>query len=136
VGALPGFRMSYCASCLAYSLNPTPESWWRDHHKPAVKFLRAEELPPSRSDFLVLRHPGFCADTDLGAKIMLRSMFDGGKPYHFYLVGDQKDRVFCSELVATIYAEAGKHLVPNKDCRHNLAVRHRGDPRKRLGGCH
>jgi hypothetical protein len=27
-------------------------------------------------------------------------------------------------------------LVPNKDCRHNLAVRHRGDPRKRLGGCH
>ena len=96
-------RFSHVLMCVTPGLfiESSPASWWRDLNKPAVKFLRAEELPRSRSNFLVIRHSGLCANTEFAAKILLRSIFHGGKPYHFYLVGDNEDRVFCSELIAT-----------------------------------
>lgn len=116
-------RFSHVVMCVMAGLfiESSPRSLRReDRNAPAVTFLRAEDFPTSRSDFLVLRHHDHCADRDFGVKILLRSIFHGGKPYHFYLLGDDKDRVFCSELVATIYEEAGKRLIADRDCRYPL----------------
>jgi hypothetical protein len=119
-GAYP--RFSHVLMCVMPGLfiESSPVSWWRDHDKPAVKFVRAEDFPGSRSDFLVLRHRELGTDQDFGVKMLLRSIFHGGKPYHFYLLGDHQDRVFCSELVATIYNDAGTRLKADRDCRHTL----------------
>jgi hypothetical protein len=97
--------------------------------QPAVKFLRAEDLPKFRSDFLVLRHRQHSAEHDFGVKILLRSIFHGDKPYHLLYLGEDKDRLFCSELVATMYQEAGKCLVPDRECRRTLPFDVEGNQR-------
>lgn len=115
-------RFSHVLMCVMPGLfiESNPISWWRDHDKPAVAFLRAEDFPRARSDFLVLRHRDLGTSQEFGVKMLLRSIFHGGKPYHFYLLGDDQDRVFCSELVAAIYHDAGTRLVPDRYWPHPL----------------
>jgi hypothetical protein len=116
-------RFSHVLMCVMPGLyiESTPSSWRIDDDSPAVRFIRAEDCDwTDRTDFLVMRPRILSSEQEFCVKTQQRCIFHGGKPYHYYFVGDQKDRVFCSELVTTIYAEAGTRLVPSRELRQTF----------------
>jgi hypothetical protein len=116
-------RFSHVLMCVMPGLfiESTPSSWHVDDDSPAVRFIRAEECDwKGRSDFLVMRPRTLSSERDFCVKAQQRCIFHCDKPYHFYFVGDHEGRVFCSELVATIYDEVGVRLVRDRECQDTL----------------
>lgn len=102
-------------------IESTPVALFRDHDKPAVRTVRPEDFDTKdRTDFLVMRPQAVIGNIDIAAKIRERCLFHLDKPYHFYGLSEPKDRLFCSELVATIYKEVGINLVEGRECGETL----------------
>jgi hypothetical protein len=121
LGRYPQF--SHVLLCVTPGLyiESTPAALLRDHDKPAVRTVRAEEYDhKKRSDLLVMRPRALSGNPDLNAKITQRSVFHHDRPYNFRPVSASKDALRCSELVATIYADLGIQLVPERKLHETL----------------